>query len=170
MERLCKLSNTARRCLAGMNGRGNLVLRSHQMYASPSARRVFSKTGEEVSSSNVASSSSWCWSLAMLRKSIVYGVCNAATPMRDMAVHYDIFATFHMPEVRCELRHVIEVSHFPRGVAIGRRVESERYWFMIGKHAKVVAFQEMSEMLDCQVDSKQLATESAIASLGGLQW
>ena len=60
--------------------------------------------------------------------------------------------SFDMSNCRGKLGDVVELSRLPRRVIIGAGIESIRQWFVICEDMKVPTLQEMTEILDCQVD------------------
>ena len=57
-----------------------------------------------------------------------------------------------MSNGRGKLGDVVELSRLPRRVTIGTGGGSVRQWLVICEDMKVPTLQEMTEMLDCQVD------------------
>ena len=57
-----------------------------------------------------------------------------------------------MSNGRGKLGDVVELSHLPWRMTIGVGVESIHQWFVICEDMKVPNLQEVTEMLDCQVD------------------
>ena len=72
-----------------------------------------------------------------------------------------------MSNGRGKLGDVVELSRLPWRVTLGAGVESVYQWLVIRENLKVSALQEMTEMLDCQVDRQQFPVKGTVTRLGG---